>query len=233
MSDHRTPDHFDEVLRQVEDALDHLQLGDGPTKDALLSGVRAALEELGPDALGVDLEATLSDLDVSPGVHIVDGGRDPGGPPTPGLKPDLRVADPSAANPSAGDLLDEGGFDAGGASDRDAVGYGAGGYDAVDEAGGPSVRVIRVTRRAEGISHNTGHVSLGVPDAWQTVFRGNTPRRYRIRCDRGGIQVALDGALVEELQPGQTSDFEGTLVRVLARSEEGAEGAYWPIGEAP
>jgi hypothetical protein len=79
--DHRTPDHFDEVLRQVEDALDHLSLGDGPTKDALLSGVRAALEELGPDALGVELEAKISDLDSAPSVRVVDGGRDPEGPP--------------------------------------------------------------------------------------------------------------------------------------------------------
>ena len=85
------------------------------------------------------------------------------------------------------------------------------------------MRVIRVTRRAEGISHDTGHVSLGVPDAWQTVFRGNTPRRYRIRCDRGGIQVALDGALVEELQPGQTSDFEGDA-RACARPIRGGGG---------
>jgi hypothetical protein len=214
--DHRTPDHFDEVLRKVEDALDHLRLGDGPTKDALLSGVRAALEELEPDALGVELEATLSDLDPSPAVHVVDGGRDPEGPPSPGSRPDLRVADPSAADAPGSDLHEESllsgmGFD--------------------DES--PSVRVVRVTRRTEGASHHTGTVSLSSPDAWQTVFRGATPRRYRIRCDSGAIHVALDGALVEELQPGQTSDFEGTLIRVIARSSEGAEGAYWAIGDAP
>jgi len=201
--DHRTPDHFDEVLRQVEDALEHLRLGDGPTKDALLSGVRAALEELGPDALGVELEATLSDLDAAPSVRVVDGGRDPEGPPSPGSKPDLRVADPSAADPH--------------------------GIDAES----PSVRVVRVTRRAEGVSHQAGSVSLSSPDTWQTVFRGTSPRRYRIRCDRGAIHIALDGALVEELQPGQTSDFEGALIRVIARSGEGAEGAYWAIGDTP
>ena len=65
------------------------------------------------------------------------------------------------------------------------------------------------------------------------MFRGTSPRRYRIRCDRGAIHIALDGALVEELQPGQTSDFEGALIRVIARSGEGAEGAYWAIGETP
>jgi hypothetical protein len=209
--DHRTPDHFDEVLRQVEDALDHLRLGDGPTKDALLSGVRAALEELGPDALGVELEAKISDLDIAPTVRVVDGGRDPEGPPSPGSKPDLRVADPSAADsvsPGVPDTLD---FD----------------------AESPSVRVVRVTRRAEGTSQPGGSVSLSSPDAWQTVFRGTAPRRYRIRCDRGAIHVALDGALVEELQPGQTSDFEGALIRVIARSGEGAEGTYWAIGDTP
>ena len=212
--DHRTPDHFDEVLRQVEDALDHLHLGDGPTKDALLSGVRAALEELGPDALGVELEATLSDLDAAPSVRVVDGGRDPEGPPSPGSKPDLRVADPSAADAPAGDLPVGG---------SDSPGF---------DASSPNVRVVRVTRRAEGASQ-AGSVSLSSPDTWQTVFRGTAPRRYRIRCDRGAIHIALDGALVEELQPGQTSDFEGALIRVITRSGEGAEGAYWAIGGTP
>ena len=211
--DHRPPDHFDEVLRQVEDALDHLRLDDGPTKEALLSGVRAALEGLDPDAVGVELEATLSDLDAPPAVHVVDGGRDPEGPPSPGSKPDLRVADPSAADPPSGEFHDEHGM----------------GFDAES----PNVRVVRVTRRAEAKSHQTGTVSLSSPDAWQTVFRGALSRRYRIRCERGTIHVALDGALVEELQPGQTSDFEGALIRVIARSSEGAEGSYWAIGDTP
>jgi hypothetical protein len=74
---------------------------------------------------------------------------------------------------------------------------------------------------------------LEARDGWQTVFRGAGPRRYRLRCDRGTFQVALDGSLVEELHPGQTSDFEGALVRVMARSEAGAEGAYWAIEAAP
>ena len=213
--DHRPPDHFDEVLRQVEDALDHLSLGDGPTKDALLSGVRAALEELGPDALGVELEAKIADLDISPSVRVVDGGRDPEGPPSPGSKPDLRVADPSAPDAPVGDL---------GPEVSDSLGF---------DPESPSVRVVRVTRRAEGVSHQAGSVSLSSPDAWQTVFRGTAPRRYRIRCDRGAIHIALDGALVEELQPGQTSDFEGALIRVIARADEGAEGTYWAIGETP
>ena len=209
--DHRTPDHFDEVLRQVEDALDHLHLGDGPTKEALLSGVRAALEELGPDALGVELEARISDLDIAPTVRVVDGGRDPEGPPSAGSKPDLRVADASAPDAVSPGVSDSLGFD----------------------AESPSVRVVRVTRRAEGTSQPGGSVTLSSTDTWQTVFRGTSPRRYRIRCDRGAIHVALDGALVEEVQPGQTSDFEGALIRVIARSSEGAEGSYWAIGDTP
>jgi len=213
--DHRPPDHFDEVLRKVEDALDHLQLGDGPTKDALLNDVRAALEELVPEGLDVEIHATISDPDAAPSVHVVDGGRDPEGPPSPGSRPDLRVADPSAADSAVGELPP-------GLSDS--LGF---------DASSPSVRVVRVTRRAEGASHHGGSVSLSSPDTWQTVFRGTAPRRYRIRCDRGAIHVALDGALVEELQPGQTSDFEGALIRVIARSGEGAEGAYWAIGETP
>jgi hypothetical protein len=113
--DHRPPDHFDEVLRQVEDALDNLRLADGPKRDALLNGVREALENSVPDGLGViELEATLSDLDGAPSVRVVDGGRDPEGPPSPGSKPDLRVADPGAteapsAPPGVSDSL---GFDA-------------------------------------------------------------------------------------------------------------------------
>jgi hypothetical protein len=125
------------------------------------------------------------------------------------------VADPSAADAPVGDVSS-------GASDS--LGF---------DAESPSVRVVRVTRRAEGVSHQAGSVSLSSPDTWQTVFRGTAPRRYRIRCDRGALHIALDGALVEELQPGQTSDFEGALIRVIARSGEGAEGTYWAIGDTP
>jgi hypothetical protein len=147
-------------------------------------------------------------------VRVVDGGRDPEGPPSPGSKPDLRVADPSAADAPGRDVPPV----------SDSLGF---------DAHPPSVRVVRVTRRAEGASHQAGSVSLSTPDTWQTVFRGAAPRRYRIRCDRGAIHVALDGALVEELKPGQTSDFEGALIRVIARSGEGAEGTYWAIGGTP
>jgi hypothetical protein len=260
MSGQRPPDGFDDVLRQVEDALDQLDLGPGATRDALLSGVRAALEELGPDALdqlGVDLEATLepSARKVESPVRVVDGGLGPDSAPSAGARPDLRVASPGERGPGAHGgagvqgLTDVSASDASGwegqagkdpgpkglGSDEDA------GDDATDEAtniplveGSTRVRVVRVSRSdggtaSRGADPEEGAGRIGLPaGAWQTVYRGTTPARYRIQCDLGTLQVALDGTSVEMLVPGQTADFEGLLLRV-ASTEGPTKGRYWAV----
>lgn len=75
-------DGVDDVLDQVEQALDKLRLGDGPTRDALLDGVREALGELGVGA-----------QPGTPDIRVMDGGRGDDDPTSEAPAPDLRVAD--------------------------------------------------------------------------------------------------------------------------------------------
>ena len=61
---------------------------------------------------------------------------------------------------------------------------------------------------------------------FQNIFRGKTPRLYRIECLEGGLQIYLDGEPVEEIRPGQSTDVEGAIVRVKASESTGAKGHY-------
>ncbi len=73
-------DGVDEVLDQVERALDELRLEDEGARSALLDGVRSALGELGLGGAG------------DPRIHVVDGGRGVDDPTTEAPRPELRVA---------------------------------------------------------------------------------------------------------------------------------------------
>lgn len=61
---------------------------------------------------------------------------------------------------------------------------------------------------------------------FQNIFRGKTPRLYRIECLEGGLQIFLDGEPVEEIRPGQSTDVEAQVVRVKASEDSGAKGTY-------
>ena len=63
---------FDQVFEQVEAALDALNLGKGPTREALMSGVHDALSAL----VHVELESVQVPADEGgPGVVVLDGGK--------------------------------------------------------------------------------------------------------------------------------------------------------------
>jgi len=72
----------------------------------------------------------------------------------------------------------------------------------------------------------TLEVRPGETAAWQTVFRGDTARAYRIRCTSGILQIAVDGAVVEQLHHSQTVDVEARLIRVSCGSDGACQGRY-------
>jgi hypothetical protein len=178
------PDPWTEkdVLDQVEEALDELDVKSGPARDALISGVRAALEGIQP-------------WDGEPPVRVVDGGLDEDDPPVERERPDLRVA---------ADVESD--------VDEDTT-----------PLGGDGLRRVRVVR--VGAEGGEGRI-LVVPGDWQTVFRGRSPRVYRIRCDRGAFRIEVDGDAMDEVQAGQSADVEGALLRVGPAGDEAAEGRY-------
>ena len=84
-------DIWSDVLEQVAQALGDVDLGEDGTRDALIDGVRQALDGL-DSTIDLDIEV-VTDGATEPQVSIVEGGRSDADPITPGEKPDLRVAD--------------------------------------------------------------------------------------------------------------------------------------------
>jgi len=194
-------DPWKAVLDQVEVALGSMNLRSGSLGDALMEGVRDALSG------GFNLDAEV-DEGAPPHVVVLDGGKPDDATdeaPMPDTAPDLRVVN-SDTDPS---------------SPAHEV------QSAVSFHPEVSVRVLRGAP-ATTAPAGSGQLRLSDAGAWQTVFRGATPRAYRVGCDTGVLHIALDGELVEEILPGQDIDLEGKLIR--AQSGEGAaSGWYLPL----
>ncbi len=211
---------WSEVLDQVSDALDAADLGDLTTRDALLDGVRQALEGVGT-TLDMELEIMTAD-EPDASVSVVEGGRAEADPRTPGEKPNLRVADLTDEETDHGD-------------------------DAADVTR-PVVTQVKVLRTPPRVATHAeavpglgqaGWIQVtaggGAEASWQTLYQGKRPRLYRIGCTQGTLDITLDGAQVERLRAGQSIDVEGSLVRVSAVEEGSGRGGYaWisaPEGE--
>ena len=77
-------DPWEDLLSQLDASLDELDFPDGPTRDAVLEGVRDALESLTGGQVGPPPGP--------PKVEVVEGGRDASSPRVEGERPALRVA---------------------------------------------------------------------------------------------------------------------------------------------
>jgi len=160
-------DLLQEVMAQVEVALDALDLGEPSTRESLLEGLRDALRDPDPQT-GTDSSFFVMQSE----------------PPEEG--PDLRVVDTEEA-------------------------------ERITQAQTHSDVRVRVVRPKASTSQPRGpsdegriHVRDG---AWQTVYRGDAARPYRLSADTL-LEVALDGVSAEQLKPSQTMDVEARLVRV-------------------
>ena len=191
-------DPWKSVLDQVEVALDSLNLRTGSLGDALMDGVREALS----GNFGVEIEL---DETGGPRVVVLDGGKADDATdevPIDG-PPDLRVVSKEDED----------------SSDKPHIT----GIKFTDPE--VTVRVFHTDSKpspgptlARSLAVPPGAAPLSLSDGggWQTVFRGNADRPYRVACSSGVLHVALDGDLVEEVHPGQSVDLEGKLIRVQA-----------------
>jgi hypothetical protein len=178
-------DSLDDVLSQVEDALDALNLGPGETRQNLLDGVRDAIRSM------AELDAP-----VHPEVFVLDEHDD--------LGPGLRVVDTEEA-----ERIHEN------QADREVR------FRVVQPHPQAAAR-LPMPLEAEG----TISVKGDEPEGWQTVFRGESSRAYRIAAATGTLVLALDGVLAERVSAGQTCDVEGRMIRVRAANEVDASGSY-------
>ena len=206
---------LDEILRQVDEALGETSLGQGAGRDALIDGVREAFSSLGFDA-PLDPGNASEPQPSGPPVEVVQGGRGPGEPQSAGTTPSLRIAQPVA---SGEDPVD-------GEGDRQA---------------GPAVtvRVVRAGSGSPGHSprsvlesaaqRRVGTIKIGPAGSEpsrQTIFRGAAPHPYRIFCEEGRLEVAIDGRPADHISSGQSMDVEAGLIRVSSASSEGARGSF-------
>lgn len=203
---------WDDVMRQVKEAFGALDLGGVAIDDELLDQVRTALDaavkafpegSIRPEAVSVEA-SIVPEPTGAPRVVVLPGGRDDDAPPEATGRPPLRVAEP---------------------------------HDAPEEpARERRVRVVRVSPREPAPSVHVaplameGSIEAHAGDAgWQTLFRGQSARTYRLAATEGVLEVALDGELLEQVHPGQTTDVEARLIRVRA-TEGVARGRYARLG---
>jgi hypothetical protein len=214
-------DQWSDVIDQVLSALGDANIKDGPTRETLAAGVREALESL-QDGVGIDVEILGSELfdmgagvDSATNIEVVPGGRESDEPKSEGVKPELRIAEPDDTAVTE--------TESAGVSDS-----------------GPiltHVKVLHSGARSAGVQgkkipglSDAGwiHVAPGgaAQSEWQTVYRGLSPRLYRIACAQGCLDVTVDGESVERLVAGQSIDVEGAAIRVTSTEEGGAKGGY-------
>ena len=193
-------DKLDEAVEQVQAALDALNIGNDATRDAVVDGLREAFKTV----KDLDFNNLTFDAEVeTPEVVVIDGGREDETDECdakPKEKPELRIVE----------------------SDETVT-------PQVSTVGDVKVRVIhprtKTARTQRFDLHAQGEIHLE-GRSWQTLFRGENIRTYRLCCRTGVLDVALNGALVEQLKPGQTIDVEASLIRVRAESDEASSGSY-------
>lgn len=191
------PDDLDDLLAQLGVVLDSMSVPSGPDREELLRGVREALHAAG---LGNGIAEGFGDgFAEGPSVTVLEGGKrdDAGQQSRQGPHLEVLPDPPTDEVPKAG------------AGVR---------VFTMDELGRVFGGTGRSTRRGDGAIAVDG-------GAWQTVFRGPEPRAYRVWCDQGCLDLAVDGVKVERLSPGQSIDIEAGLIRVT--SEEAlSKGRY-------
>lgn len=202
------PSGWEELVQQVEEALDEAGVAGDAARDALLQALGEALDQLDLDQLDLDRdEGGGEDAPPPPEVTVVDGGRRPDQPRSRHPRPPLRVAE-GEEPPAIEDPAGEG-----------------------PPVAGRSVRVVRVGGERGALSEE-GWIRLEA-DARQAVYRGAACRAYRVACTRGRLAVSVDGVTVETLAEGQSLDVEGSAVVVLSADEQPAAGTYARLGEGP
>ena len=181
----------------------------GGLVDEVVSQVRVALDEADVtshrsrallldglrDVLGALDPASLVRPDRTPpagapDVSVVDGGRAEDAPPTEGARPDLRVADPAEAGSGP------------------------------EPAEVPRVVPRVIVHRPPDPAHDRLPRLRLAAGSWTTVFRGSTPRPYRLHAGASAVTVRLDERSVDQLPAGGSLDVEAAVVQATVDDGE-------------
>jgi hypothetical protein len=187
----------DEVVSQVRVALDEADIAGAQSRELLLDGVRDVMQALYPSSVS---RSPSGPTPGAPDVSVVDGGRAEDAPPSPGERPDLRVAAPEA-DPAAESRAAE--------------------TDGTQDQPRVFTRVKVHKTQPKPVPDRQPRVQLRGTDAeapqWRSVFRGAIPRAYRLTAETGVVRVSLDGMPADEVPAGSSLDVEAQVIQVCTQ----------------
>jgi len=245
------PPSWDDLVNQVQGALEDLNINTPENQMLFVDGLKEVMDSL--EGMGFDLGASPGEAPTpsKPEIHVFEGGKGdepteeaPASPKSESKKrkkkkaarPDLKVAPPEEEQDSNPEKSEA-------SAPSDPMPQGWPPFTTFPGNDPESMRtlfkVLRLGEDAQGGltegPHALGYqgkIHLKEKDSgFQNIFRGETPRSYRIECTQGGLQIYLNGKPAEQIVQGQSTDVEASVIRVQASDEAGAEGIYARVVE--
>jgi hypothetical protein len=218
MSQPPDDDTWKSVLGELNDALDSLNLRDGPERQSLLAGVKEAMENIFEMGVDVVVSTTVEPSTSSgPSVVVLDGGKEKASAQTKDTnekeeKPRVQfkvVSEPAAA------------------ADNDDNSFSA----------TTDIHVHRVDPRLKRPSADASTAPLGTivtrtekgSPVWQTLYLGKNDESYRIFCEQGVLEVSADDLPNETVHPRQSIDLQAKRIQVRSLTQDDARGVYCKI----
>jgi hypothetical protein len=245
------PPSWDDLVNQVQGALEDLNINTPENQALFVDGLKEVMDSL--EGMGFDLGVSPGSSPPSPKpeIHVFEGGKgdepteEEPAPPKGDTKkrkkkkadrPDLKVAPPEEGqDPTPGQSP--------ASTPSFSMPQGWPPFTTFPGNDPESMRTLfKVLRLGEdaqggltGDLHSLGYqgkIHLKKEDSgFQNIFRGESPRTYRIECTQGGLQIYLNGKPAEQIVQGQSTDVEAKVIRVQASDGAGAEGIYARVVE--
>ncbi len=213
-------DTWQSVLGELNDALDSLQLRDGPERQSLVEGVKEAMQSIFEVGAEVIVSATVEQAPAAgPSVVVLDGGKDAsakaGDTQQTTAKPKVRFKVVSETET---------------ATDEEST---------TDSPLGASadIHVYRADPRAAQTSVEASSVPLGTivtqsdngAPLWQTIYQGQDAHSYRVFCEQGTLEIVAGDLPAEIIRPHQSIDLQAKRIRVRSFTHDEARGVYCKI----
>lgn len=183
------------IISEISKGLDEASFVEDDIRGDLLEGIQDSLRALFGTAF----------VHAEPNVQVVEGGRSDDSPPTPGLRPTLKVAERD-------DYIE----------DTEIT--------ELDSSLNPNISVRLFKHDLSSITPRapltTGTICLKEGESEQCIYVGRSVRLYRIVAITGALTLNVDGNMIGSLQEGQSMDIEGAQIKVMADASQDSHGSF-------